>query len=166
MNKECAGLAHLEHKIEYLNSLYIQTKELNEQKEGVIKDLTIKNEELNTQLKAIIEEKERTDNDLQELVEEFALVKDKYENSINSIKERDRQIADLKKKTGAKETPLKQIPEPEHIPELNEEIEELKEKLEQKEKVIGQLKGHIESLSVDNTMMVNNNTLLALVFKG
>jgi chromosome segregation ATPase len=129
----------------------METKQVNEEKEAVIKDLETKNQEIIEQLEALSKDKERADKDLEDLMDEFVIVKEKLEDGNNSLKDKDRQLNELKKKapnTG-KETPRKI--ENERIPESNEEVEELKEKLEQREKIITELKAHVDSLSVENT---------------
>lgn len=132
----------------------METKQVNEEKETVIKDLENKNQTLSEQLDILTKEKERADKDLEDLMDEFVVVKEKLETGNNSLKEKDRQLSELKKKAPAgKETPRKV--EHERIPESNEEVEELKEKLEQKEKLITDLKAHVESLSIENTRVIS-----------
>jgi len=143
-------LSYLQNKIEYLNSLFMETKQGNEEKEALIKDLEAKNQTITEQLEALTKDKERADKDLEDLMDEFVIVKEKLEAGNSSLKDKDRQLSELKKKAPAgKETPRKV--EHERIPESNEEIEELKEKLEHKEKVITDLRAHVDSLSIENT---------------
>ncbi len=129
----------------------METKQGNEEKEAIIQELQAKNQEITEQLEALSKDKERADKDLEDLMDEFVVVKEKLEAGNNAVKDRDRQINELKKKAPAagKETPRKI--EHERIPESNEEVEELKEKLEQREKIITELKAHVDSLSIENT---------------
>jgi len=143
----------------------MEAKQVNEAKDSVIKELTAKceenensfkeltekNEELLQQLSEVTRLKEQADKDLEELMEEFIIVKEKYEEGSSALKEKERLLGETRKKSGnTVVSPRK--PEPEHIPEINEDIEELKEKLELKEKTISELKAQVDNLSsVENT---------------
>lgn len=149
-------------KVEYLNELYMETKKQNEENAGVIKtlkeeletlresvnvqiqnegrdanvqELIEQNQALNEQLTALSAEKDSVEKDLEELLKEFSNVKGRYEGDIRNIRaEKDKQIAELKKRASLKDD------QSNHIPELNEELEELRDQLEQKEKIIVELR--------------------------